>query len=198
MVSEVTVDVDILKFLRAIYFGTYTNIYKAAANRAYLDMNRTLRFHNVQDEMRKELRNQVSEILEEEIKKVKRVYIKDQDTFDLWHFEICKKIQRIYVDKDIEFTIGQSQKWINMTFKYLYMLGDQELFDLFKYLHIPLDNYVFNVAHKEFGFSIPKVPWSRWDSYEGQYLQYQKNLRSRIENKEPLRWEFGNWLKEAR
>lgn len=59
MVSEVTVDVDILKFLRAIYFGTYTNIYKAAANRAYLDMNRTLRFHNVQDEMRKELRNQV-------------------------------------------------------------------------------------------------------------------------------------------
>lgn len=198
MVSEVTVDVDILKFLRAIYFGTYTNIYKAAANRAYLDMNRTLRFHNVQDETRKELRNQVSEILEEEIKKVKRVYIKDQDAFDLWHFEICKKIQRIYVDKDIEFTIGQSQKWINMTFKYLYMLGDQELFDLFKYLHIPLDNYVFNVAHKEFGFSIPKVPWSRWDSYEGQYLQYQKNLRSRIENKDPLRWEFENWLKEAR
>ncbi len=198
MVSEVTVDVDILKFLRAIYFGTYTNIYKAAANRAYLDMNRTLRFHNVQDEMRKELRNQVSEILEEEIKKVKRVYIKDQDTFDLWHFEICKKIQMNYVDKDIEFTIGQSQKWINMTFKYLYMLGDQELFDLFKYLHIPLDNYVFNVAHKEFGLSIPKVPWSRWDSYEGQYLQYQKNLRSRIENKEPLRWEFENWLKEAR
>ena len=43
----VTVDKDILDFLKAIYFGSYSNPYTAASNRAYLDMNRTIRFQGV-------------------------------------------------------------------------------------------------------------------------------------------------------
>lgn len=195
-ISEVTVDIDILKFLRAIYFGAYTNLYEAASNRAYLDMNRTLRFHNIPNEERQELRKQVAVILEEDIRKVKRIHVEEQDMFDLWHFKICKKIKKKYVDKGIDFTIGQSQKWLNMTFKYLYILGDQELFDIFKYLHVPLDNYILDVAHNEFGFAIPKIAWSRWDNYKEEYLQYQNDLRAQIKGKDPLRWEFEYWLLE--
>ena len=54
MINEITVDEDILKFLRAIYFGTYKDIYEAASNRAYLDMNRTLRFNGMADSKRKD------------------------------------------------------------------------------------------------------------------------------------------------
>lgn len=46
------VDSDILNFLRVIYFGSYTNPYKAASSRAYLDMNRTIRFKGLDEKIR--------------------------------------------------------------------------------------------------------------------------------------------------
>lgn len=198
MVSKVTVDEDILKFLRAICFGTYNELYEAASVRAYLDMNRTLRFNGMNNETRKELRNQVSTLLKQEIIKLKKTSIQRQDDFDKWHKSVCVKIQKVYKNVGIDFTIGQSQKWINMTFKYLYMLGDQELTDVFHFLHIPLDNYVFKIVHQEYGFKIPSIAWSKWNDYDNQYLQYQKDLRYKIEGKDPLRWEFEYWLKSAR
>ena len=62
-----------------------------------------------------------------------------------------------------------------MTIKYLYMIGA----DTFKYFHIPIDNYVF--AQKVLGIKRPKIAWSRWESYENQYMEYQKQLRSKID-----------------
>lgn len=198
MINEITVDEDILKFLRAIYFGTYKDIYEAASNRAYLDMNRTLRFNGMADSKRKDLRDIVSATLKKEIKGLKNSNVKGQEEFDEWHKSVCVKIQKKYTDTGIIFTIGQSQKWINMMFKYLYMLGDKELLDIFKYLHVPLDNYVFKIAHQEYGIQKPSIVWSKWENYEEQYLKYQKDLRSKIDGQDPLRWEFEYWLKAAR
>lgn len=63
-----SVDSDILSFLRAIYLGAYDNPYHAAVSRAYLDMNRTIRFKGLEDDIRFALREQVNKMLENEIK----------------------------------------------------------------------------------------------------------------------------------
>lgn len=202
MVNQITVDEDILKFLRAVCFGTYKDLYEAASNRAYLDMNRTLRFNGVSEYIRKKLRGQVAALLKKEIIKLKKSTTQDQDGFDKWHKSVCGKIQKKYKNAGINFTVGQAQKWINMTFKYLYMLGDQELADMFSVFHVPLDNYVLKIARREFDLKMPSAAWSRWNDYEKQYFQYQIDLRSKIKEKDPekdpLRWEFEYWLKSAR
>ena len=53
--------------------------------------------------------------------------------------------------------------------------------DTFKYFHIPIDNSVFDIAQKVLGIKRPKIAWSRWESYENQYMEYQKQLRSKID-----------------
>lgn len=194
----VTIDEDIVEFLRAIYFGTYTNPYEAASNRAYLDMNRTIRFNGMPSQERDKIRKKVTGILEEEIKMICAIKVSHQEQYDIWHFYVCDKIRKLYRDNHIEFYYGQAQKWVNMTMKYLYIIGECAFDGLFQYLHAPLDKYVFDIAKKEEGIKKPKVSWSRWDDYQGQYISYQNELRSRIRGDNLLRWEFKYWLKEAR
>lgn len=78
------VDSDILSFLRAIYFGSYNNPYQAVASRAYLDMNRTIRFKGLEDDIRLALREQVNKMLESDIK---AFLVSSQADYDAWHKE---------------------------------------------------------------------------------------------------------------
>ena len=51
--------------------------------------------------------------------------IKNQKEFDEMHYQACKKLIAIFEHQ--LFTVGQAQKWINMTFKYLHLLEYKEL-----------------------------------------------------------------------
>ena len=133
-----------------------------------------------------------------EIRLLSPELITSQEEYDSWHHARCTEIRSLYRAVGIEFHYGQSQKWLNMMIKYLYMIGECTFDGIFEFLHVPLDNYVFDVAQKELGISRPKIPWSRWDDYTGQYETYQNELRSRIQDYPPLRWEFKFWMKEAR
>lgn len=194
----VTVDKDVLDFLKVIYFGVITDPYEAAAFRAYRDFNRTLRFGETDAAIRKGLRMQVTEILRERISAIDEEGLPSQEAFDTWHKKTCGLIRQPYTEAGIEFSWGQAQKWLNMTIKYLYIVGNCSFDKVFSYCHIPVDNYVFEIAQKELGVPIPMVRWSRWTDYDGQYMTYQKDLRSRIKGFDPLRWEFKYWMKEAR
>ena len=74
-ITYTTVDTDALDFLKAIYFGVTTNAYEAAGRRAYLDLNRTIRFNGMAEEKRNELRASVIALLEKEIRKVSTIVI---------------------------------------------------------------------------------------------------------------------------
>lgn len=50
----------------------------------------------------------------------------------------------------------------------------------FEFLHIPLDNYVFDIARDSLGIARPKVARSKWDNYEEKYHQYQNMIREKI------------------
>ena len=61
------------------------------------------------------------------------------------------------------FNVGLAQKWINMTLKYIFVLGDRRVpgyGHLQPFCHVPLDRFVLEEAMKD-GF--PKLPfqWSR-------------------------------------
>lgn len=197
-ITYTTVDADVFNFLKVIYFGEITNPYEAASKRAYLDMNRTIRFGGMPEGIRTELRSSVTALLENEIRRLSSENISSQKDYDSWHRVRCAEIRSIYRDNGIEFHYGQSQKWLNMTIKYLYILGECSFDGIFEYLHVPLDNYLFDVAQKELGIPRPKIAWSRWDDYTGQYEAYQSALRARILDFPPLRCEFKYWMMEAR
>ena len=198
MIETVTVDKDSLDFLRAIYFGAYKDPYEAASNRAYRDMNRTIRIKGLDAEKRNGLRSGTTDILRSGITRLIESPVSDQTDLDHWHCEMCSMIREKYRGEGVEFTYGQAQKWLNMTCKYLYIIGETDFKGVFDYLHIPLDNYIFDVAKKELGIPRPLIAWSRWDDYDLQYMTYQNMMRSGISEVAPLRWEFRYWLKEAR
>lgn len=197
-IDRVMVDKDIIIFLKTVLLGKYSDPIEAASSRAYNDMCRTLKFEKGKklDNDKLELRRDVNELLRPEIKKLNISNIKCQDDFDEWHKSLCEDIQAIYKEKNICITIGQAQKWVNMTIKYLYMLEENSFEDIFDYLHVPLDNYVFSAAKKKLGIATAPKPWSRISDYD-VYLDYQKEIRERLSGKAPLRWEFRSWI-EAR
>lgn len=197
-IEYVSVDKDVLDFFKVIYFGAITDPMAAASDRAYRDLNRTIRFKKMPQEQRDLLRQSVTELFKKEIPTLVERGVDDQISYDSWHHRICREIRTYYRDAGIEFFYGQAQKWLNMTMKYLYVSGEYTFDGLFQYLHIPIDNYVFSVAKKELGIPQPTTAWSRWDDYNRQYMAYQTALRSNIRGYYPLRWEFKFWMKEAR
>lgn len=197
-IIETKVDKDILDFLKAIYFGDFSDPLKAASSRAYRDMNRTIRFNGLPDATRLALREKVNAVFDVELSKLNSDSITSQDEFDAWHRSVSDMIKALYWDEGVKLTYGHTQKWINMTIKYLYMLEANTFDAVFKFLHIPLDNYVFDIARDSLGITRPKVAWSSWDNYDEQYLQYHNLIREKISTGTPLRWEFRYWLKVAR
>lgn len=196
-ITKVTVDSDILDFITYAYFGGSTNKIEAASRRAYLDMNRTIRFDDFPKDDRYQLRLLVQKIFEEEIPLLLGNSISTQSDFDAWHFHVCQEIISHYQKVGISFTFGQAQKWLNMTIKYLYMLEYDVFHHTFPFFHVPLDNYIFDVVDKELFIRKPDNPWSRIDDY-WVYLDYQKQIREKLTDSSPLRWEFRYWLKAIR
>lgn len=207
----------ILEFFKYSYFGNLKDPIEAASNRAYRDMCRTLDFKDIDENDKKNFKKEVNAILKNIMKNEDKNQninnIKNQDEFDAWHKGICdkiikksKKIEKIKEtdegkEEKIQFTYGQAQKWVNMTIKYLYILNEHTFDNVFDFLHIPVDNYIFKAAKEKLGINNPKKPWSKLD--ETEYFEYQKDIRERIEKDSnidvpPLLWEFKNWLEVAK
>lgn len=48
--------------------------------------------------------------------------------FDRWHQDVCQRLCEIYYELGYpQFSVGQTPKWINMTFKYLFALGEKRI-----------------------------------------------------------------------
>ncbi len=118
-----------------------------------------------------------------------------QSDFDNWHRETCQTLTTLYEHYSYnQLFVGQAQKWINMTFKYIFTIGESRLpgFESFyQHCHIPIDNII--VARlKEYGFPGLSCAWSRINNYQG-YLNYQQWVRRRFEYI-PMDVEFLLWL----
>ena len=190
-VHQVTVDSNILDFLKMLYFGVTDNPFEAASRSAYTDMCRTIRFHGKNGEA---LRKSVDVLLEERIPEL--IAVDNSEKFTQWHYSICKQIVEQYEAAGIEFYMGQAQKWVNMTLKYLYVLVPDVVEPFYCFLHIPLDNYIMDIAKKQYGVPSLSTAWSRISDYQ-DYLDYEQKLMEVIDEVH-LNWEFKKWVESAR
>lgn len=127
-VEKISIDKDCLDFLQTFLFKSIDNHYVACSRRAYLDFNPTLSLRKKSRAERQELFDKGTEILRKSITNMMDAGISSQAECDNWHFEVCTELRNLYIKTGVAFTYGQSQKWLNMMMKYLYVLGTYSFF----------------------------------------------------------------------
>ena len=109
-------------------------------------------------------------------------------------------------NNEVEFYYGQAQKWLNMTLKYMLVMG---LWGIEKYkdsLHVPIDNYIYKAAKKATNEPIYKNDAENKDVVTGLNVkQIKRNIsKDNKENNEDVAWsrinqeEYNNYQNEIR
>lgn len=140
--------------------------------------------------------------------------------FDDWHKAKCEEIINFMnnsidksntkiLNKKEKFTIGQAQKLVNMTLKYLWLLNALPTGVKPEYLHVPIDSYIIEIAYdnkNKFENTLgleekPKDSWSKLSEYE-EYFKIQEAIRKAIKTNAtnetiPIKWESLAWIEVA-
>lgn len=174
-----------------------------ASDKAYRDVCRTISFKETGESVeiqksRMQKRIKVTNIIYDRIKQI--------DNYDTWHEATCNLIKDEYNDfisheGTTTLYIGQVQKWLNMTLKWLWLYDATNPHDYFKAisehkndLHIPLDSFIIKYLKKEYNINISAPEWSRIKNYT-EYFEYQKQLREKLTDISPIEWELIHWKK---
>ena len=171
-------------FLITLYFNTSEGFEDAGLKRAYLDFNRTLKIKDGNKKRREEKRLISQDYLKKELLTLISSPITSQTEFDQKHKKMCLDL----IDNWDELSIGQAQKWINMTLKYWLLFGEKRINNIEKnavFFHIPIDSYVQKGMFSE---KYPKA-WSKIKNYK-DYFEYQIKQREKVTGKAPLLDEF--------
>lgn len=214
-------------------------IFTEAVRRAYSDMSRHTLHYNSPKYIgqsksailaREKLREDIAyKFIEEE----QNVYSIDlQEKYDKWHKEMCEYVYSVFTTEDDEhiipvkptpkhvgsierkecFSMGQSQKLVNMVWKYVYLF--YQYFDaviensytkeltnysnIIEFLHAPIDSYVTKAvtdsdSKYNLGCKKPDYPWSQLNY--GEYKTFQDDIREKLESKKeyPFIWELENF-----
>lgn len=159
----------------------------------------------------KAARRKSAKFLLEKIKELNTVV-----NFDKWHEEVCKKLVENYEtvksEKITFFTYGNAQKWVNMTIKYLWMLGMLPSNINANDLHIPIDSFIIDALWKDQDIIFPLIDektttrsfaykkpsdkvkgWSTWKDYK-VYEDFRKSVKG-IDY--TLAWENEAWIEKA-
>jgi hypothetical protein len=177
--------------LIVFYFGHDEDYLTRCREHAYRDFQRTLR--GIAKLARaEEAYSRADEALQ--LTAIRDTAAPTQEHFDTWHRSTCSELAAIYEDCGYSFTVGQAQKWINMTLKYIYVMGDARvpgfghLYDL---CHVPLDRILMDALLK-YGFEPLPCAWSSLNDYD-IYLDRHHWVRSRFPVS-PLDVEFKLWM----
>ena len=166
--------------LENMYSANADEVIRCCAERAYLDFNRTLTYLKKDgQEMSSHERENVRSFREKvygiekgagsgsdcDVKMIERIKgllaTDNQADFDKLHRELCTQIRDYANQSDLllpdkytgsKFHYGQAQKWVNMTLKYMMLLGFwKELRtdsspSVRQFLHVPVDSYILKIA----------------------------------------------------
>lgn len=188
---------DIAAFLLNAYFGNVEDPLFAAAQSAYLDLNRTIEFKkakSISEKERDALRTKSVRLIKTQVLELLKKSDVTQSLFDAWHQELCRAIVKIYTDSNVPFHYGQVQKWVNMGLKYLSVIDCEKTAGILEFLHIPIDSIIMELALEDFQLERPLTRWSRMK--EEEYLRYQELLSKIVRERTglpPFLWEFRRW-----
>lgn len=223
---------DIMKFYKASYNGrkTLTDIseyrrwyfgkdeceIRICAHRAYRDFCRRLA-GIAQNSDKQKWREAVEEYIDKRIKELLSKTDTDKKNFDIWHKDTCEGILKFSNDsvfRNIPLkTYGLAQKWLNMTLKYMIIMGkwEKDMKAIIPFLHVPVDSYIMEAASTELGILLytknhelqpynknQSMPWSKWKKYV-VYETFQEQIVKKLEDKNisPIEWEGPAWIKIA-
>ncbi len=214
----------VLEFLKYAYFNitkgdSMNDILRKCANKAYMDLCRTIRFKTEDGNIKAEYKTKICDMLVNNYDALTDAVKSTDDkqtVFDKEHNRICEEIIKTYSEIS-EFTYGQAQKWLNMMLKYVLLIEENSA--LKSYLHIPVDSYIMqsvgsdnpklkyclklecipqkNCTVDKYSESTSK-PWSKWD-YE-EYIAFQNSIRTAIAESDynsPIEWENEAWIEVA-
>ncbi len=168
--------------------------------RAYLDMSRTLHGMAAFSRTHPGWQTSMKQLLKQRLCLLSQSAALDQEGFDSWHKACVAALQSLsnslgYASDDgssgRHFTVGQAQKWINMSIKYAIALGEARVPGfraVFPVAHAPLDSLVLSSLKDS-----ARVSWSRIDDYQ-QYMELEESLRQGDPGRTPLDIENQKWL----
>lgn len=183
-------------FLVRVLMGEDVDFLNGCIVRAYRDFNRTMHGYSKLDPNRKIFNNAVTLIKKslEDLRTLCLVQPMAADIFDNWHKTSCINIITHFKNNYYHLYVGQAQKWVNMTMKYIYVLGEQRISgfgSVYPFCHVPIDN-ILQKALELYGYPPLNCAWSRLDDYD-EYLQRQNWIRQRF-LLAPLDVEFKLWM----
>ncbi|MHB0988051.1 MAG: hypothetical protein ACYC3P_05205 [Bellilinea sp.] len=187
---------DYENYLVYLYFGSDQDLLKVCINRAYRDFNRTMHGFG-KFEKAGQLYDAAVILLKESLDSLKSLASINSMTaeiFDNWHKTTCEKIISLFDEKGFHLFVGQAQKWVNMTLKYIFTIGEQRIegFNFsYPFCHVPLDNVLLEQLER-YDFPALNCAWSRLDNYD-EYLQRQNWFRQKF-TLAPMDVEFMLWL----
>lgn len=165
------------------------DIIALAIDKAYRDLMRTIRGFSNNPEHDIIIKN-ARQTLHTSLTAILSAEINTQAEFDRLHKIACDNL--ISAFKGQTFTVGQAQKWINMTFKYLHLLDYPEVQNVYEYCHIPIDSYMLSINNHA-----TRKAWSKLNNYS-EYLEFQDRFRRKYPNDIPLDKEFYLWLEVSK
>ena len=189
------------------------------AQRAYLDLSRTLERKDKESDNKAFSENVSSMIANAIYDEGEKPYTKNKEkAFELYNYEnlgkeVEKHLEEVGCSRSTEpkedkwkkcFHYGHFQKWINMTYKYMDVIGmldsDEE-----ENLDIPLDSYIMKAMSADKGIEFPNnkrekgkyseassVKWSRLTQAE-----YEAIVSAYREENLSIEWEHDAWITMA-
>jgi hypothetical protein len=189
MKSKITNEIRENFWIRC-YLNGNNNYFERTADRAYRDLNRTI--HGVGKIQTADKYERIRKVVIEQVKRLLNP-VKDREAFNELHNEVCQTIieafEKIY--PNISFHYGQSQKWANMTIKYLVALGENRIPKVtnnYMWYHVPIDNIIRASFKEKYDISHINIAWSKLN--QEQYQEYQKQIVEKLKGEIPLDVEF--------
>lgn len=203
------------------------------AYRAYLDLCRTLTYKTEEESSKGAFVKDICTRLAEALCTDEEFPVRRKNAYEVFYSKDGSLEKALAQHLDIDdcndeekrhskcFYFGQAQKWINMTVKYMWLIGiigeaDEESFDA------PIDSIVMQAAGSDFLLRFPRnnktynnafddqdanafelwkeyspnasMPWSKLE--EPEYERIQSCIRSNTNNK-PLYWECSAWIAQS-
>ena len=150
------------------------DLFKKAVNQGYLDMKRTTTKEKFTEDTKEA-------VFDYAYKRLKKYFESNNNSeFDRWHKQTIKQMKKTSGNY---LTVGQCQKIINMSFKYLYCCKDygedEDKKGLFVDCHMPLDSYTLEWYKHKINKSYKGEKWSKIDDYD-DYLKIINDIREYI------------------
>lgn len=169
-------------YLILLYFGR-SGYFDGCIDRAYRDFNRTLHGIGCLDKKEEIYIKAKTELVKFLFRLKENADVADQKMFDNWHKLTCDALSSVYREHGYDyFYVGQAQKWINMTFKYIFAMGEDRIpgfENFYNFCHVPIDNILLRALEK---YQAPPITcaWSRLNDYR-KYLDFQLWVRNNFD-----------------